>query len=214
MKLTHPFSIAMIAGLIAAIASIFLHAGAQGKAATQAGAEEFPSAIFAGGCFWCVEADFDKLDGVIETTSGYTGGTSVNPTYKTHSKQGHLEAVKVVYDPDLVSYDELVDFFVHHIDPTDAGGQFCDRGYSYTTAIFYQSEQERITVEAQFAQIEASQVLPGPLVTKVTEAAPFYAAEGYHQDYYLKNATRYNFYRRSCGRDRRIDDVWGSKGQS
>jgi len=204
----------MIAGLIAAIASIFLHAGAQGKVATQAGAEEFPSAIFAGGCFWCVEADFDKLDGVIETTSGYTGGTSVNPTYKTHSKQRHLEAVKVVYDPDLVSYGELVDFFVHHIDPTDAGGQFCDRGYSYTTAIFYGSEQERITVEAQFAQIEASQVLPDPLVTKVTEAAPFYAAEGYHQDYYLKNATRYNFYRRSCGRDRRIEDVWGGKGQS
>lgn len=214
MKLSHPFSIAAIAGLVAAIASIFLHAGAQGKAPVQNAEKVYSTAIFAGGCFWCVESDFDKLAGVIETVSGYTGGTTINPTYKTHSKQGHLEAVKVVYDPALVSYDELVDYFVHHIDPTDAGGQFCDRGHSYTTAVFVNSSEQRAIVENQFDEIRASGVLPGDLVTTIRDAAPFYEAEGYHQDYYLKNATRYNFYRKSCGRDKRVRQVWAGQGNS
>ncbi|MBR9833890.1 MAG: peptide-methionine (S)-S-oxide reductase MsrA [Alphaproteobacteria bacterium] len=214
MKLSHPFSVAAITGVIAAIASIFFHAGAQAKTSDRAAEPAYATAVFAGGCFWCVESDFDKLGGVIETISGYTGGTTVNPTYKTHSKQGHLEAVKVVYDPALVTYDELVDYFIHHIDPTDAGGQFCDRGHSYTTAIFVSSPQERAVVESQFAAIRASNVLPGDLVTAIREPAPFYAAEGYHQDYYLKNATRYNFYRKSCGRDRRVREVWAGEGNS
>lgn len=213
MKLNHPLVIAALAGFIAAAGSVFLHAGAQDKFVESA-ETNFETAVFAGGCFWCVEADFDKLDGVVETISGYTGGTTVNPTYKTHSRTGHLEAVKVTYDPELVSYDTLVDYFVHHIDPTDAGGQFCDRGNSYTSAVFVGSQQERTIVETQFSEITSSKALSGPLVTKVLAAEPFYAAEGYHQNYYVKNATRYNFYRRSCGRDRQIKAVWAGEGNS
>jgi len=213
MKLTHPLLIALLAGSIAAITTFFMHAGAQDKP-YEAPSVELETAIFAGGCFWCVESDFDKVDGVVETISGYTGGETLNPTYKSHSKDRHLEAVKVVYDPSVVEYEELVSFFVRHIDPTDAGGQFCDRGNSYTTAVFVGSLEERVIVEAQFAAIDASNVLPNPIVTVVRDEAAFYDAEDYHQDYYLKNATRYKFYRNGCGRDKRIEAVWGNEGQS
>ena len=213
MKLTHPLLIALLAGSIAAITTFFMHAGAQDKP-YEAPSVELETAIFAGGCFWCVESDFDKVDGVVETISGYTGGETLNPTYKSHSKDRHLEAVKVVYDPSVVEYEELVSFFVRHIDPTDAGGQFCDRGNSYTTAVFVGSLEERVIVEAQFAAIDASNVLPNPIVTVVRDEAAFYDAEDYHQDYYLKNATRYKFYRNGCGRDKRIKAVWGNEGQS
>lgn len=214
MKLTHPISIAALAGTLAAIASIFLHAGADNKNYVAAPASQLETAIFAGGCFWCVESDFDKVDGVIETISGYSGGTSDNPTYKTHTSENHLEVVKVVYDPAKVEYGELVTYFLHHIDPTDAGGQFCDRGYSYTTAIFTDSLEEATLAKSKIAAIEASGVLSDPIVTVVRDEAPFYAAEDYHQDFYRKNALRYNTYRKGCGRDKRVKDVWGDKGQS
>jgi len=213
MKLTHPLLIALLAGSIASITTFFMHAGAQDKPYEAPGAQ-LETAIFAGGCFWCVEADFDKVGGVVETISGYTGGDTLNPTYKTHSRGQHLEAVKVVYDPSMVEYEELVSFFVRHIDPTDAGGQFCDRGNSYKTAVFVSTLEERVIVEAQFAAIEASNVLPAPIVTTVRDAAVFYDAEDYHQGYYLKNATRYRFYRNGCRRDERIKAVWGGEGQS
>lgn len=208
MKLSQILPIAALAGGAAVLTAVSLNAGADNhKDAPQTSRME--TAIFAGGCFWCVESDFDKLDGVVETISGYTGGATTNPTYKTHTKEGHLEAVKVIYDPAKVDYETLVDYFLRHIDPTDDGGQFCDRGNSYTTAIFVRDAGERAVVEAEFAEVRASDVLPGPIVTKVREEAPFYVAEGYHQDYYLKNPVRYKFYREGCGRDKRVKEVWG-----
>ena len=160
------------------------------------------------------ESDFDKLDGVLETVSGYTGGATTNPTYKTHTKQGHLEAVKVVYDSSKVEYGELVDYFIRHIDPTDDGGQFCDRGNSYRTAVFVNNAEERAEVEAQFATIENAGILPAPIVTRVLEETAFYDAEGYHQNYYQKNPARYKLYRVGCGRDKRVAEVWSGAGES
>ena len=175
---------------------------------------ETDSAIFAGGCFWCVESDFDKVEGVIETVSGYTGGTTTNPTYKTHTKQGHLEAVRVVYDSSKVEYGELVDYFFRHIDPTDDGGQFCDRGNSYRSAVFVDGAEERSEVETQVEAIEQAGILPGPVVTRVLDEATFYEAEGYHQNYYEKNPARYKLYRVGCGRDKRVAKVWSGEGES
>jgi methionine-S-sulfoxide reductase len=166
------------------------------------------TAIFAGGCFWCVESDFDKVPGVVETISGYSGGETTNPTYKTHTKDGHLEVVKVIYDPAKVQYGELVDYFMRHIDPTDAGGQFCDRGNSYTTAIFVEDAEEKAVVDAAFAEISASGELIAPIVTAVRPEVAFYTAEDYHQNFYVKSAIRYNAYRRACGRDKRVKEVW------
>jgi len=167
-------------------------------------------AIFAGGCFWCVESDFDKVDGVIETVSGYTGGKTPNPTYKqvTHGDTGHYEAVKIVYDPAVVDYETLVDYYWRHVDPTDAGGQFCDRGQSYESAIFAAGEDQREIAEASKSEIEASGVLEKPIVTPILQADTFWPAEGYHQDYYEKNPLRYSYYRKSCGRDKRVKQVW------
>lgn len=172
---------------------------------------ERAEAYFAGGCFWCLEADFDKLAGVVETISGYTGGDVQNPTYKqvTYEDTGHYEAVKVVYDPQTVTYSELVDYFWRHIDPTDAGGQFCDRGFSYLTGIFPANEAEAKIARESKAAIEESGVLPNPIVTKIADYKTFWPAEAYHQDYYLKNRLHYARYRRGCGRDRRVEDVWG-----
>ena len=186
MKLFAPLSIALVAGGLAAAATFMMSAGADSERPRVGTTAPTQTAIFAGGCFWCVESDFDKLDGVIETISGYTGGQTDNPTYKTHTKQGHLEAVKVVYDPAKVDYATLVSYHLRHIDPTDAGGQFCDRGHSYTTAIFVDGAQERAIVEAEFAAIEAASQLPAPIVTRVLDEVAFYAAEDYHQDYYIK----------------------------
>lgn len=211
MKLTHPLWIAGFAGGLASLATFFMmNAGAQDKPEVTT-VTTYESAIFAGGCFWCVESDFDKVDGVVETTSGYTGGETTSPTYKTHTKDGHLEAVKVVYDPAKVGYGELVDYFLRHVDPTDDGGQFCDRGNSYRTAIFVDGTEERAEVEAQIAAVESSNILAKPIVTRVLDAAPFYDAEDYHQNYYLKNPARYNVYRRGCGRDKRVKAVWSGK---
>lgn len=179
-----------------------------GSAAGSATASEPATAVFAGGCFWCVESDFDKVDGVLATVSGYTGGTTDNPTYEavTFSDTGHYEAVQVTYDPTLVDYETLAEYFLRHIDPTDAGGQFCDRGASYRTAIFVANDEERAIAVAAIA--EADRQIEAPIVTPVLDAAMFYEAEVYHQDYYLKNPLRYRYYRYACGRDARVDEVW------
>ena len=214
MKLNHPLSIAMIAGGLAAMTSFVMSAGAENAPSASLNNDNIETAIFAGGCFWCVESDFDKLDGVLETVSGYTAGNTTNPTYKTHTKQGHLEAVRVVYDASKIEYGELVSYFVRHIDPTDDGGQFCDRGNSYRTAVFVDGADERAEVEAQFQAIDQSSILPAPIVTRVLDETEFYEAEGYHQNYYQKNPARYKLYRVGCGRDKRIAMVWAGEGNS
>jgi len=170
-------------------------------------------ATFAGGCFWCLESDMDHLPGVISTTSGYTGGTRDNPTYKTHYKkspgqEAHYEAVRIVYDPEVLTYDELLTVFWHSVDVTDDGGQFCDRGDSYRTAVFVTPEQ-REAAEASLAEIEKGEWPKDPIVTPILDIAKFYPAETYHQDYHTKNPIRYRYYRNGCGRDRTVKRVWG-----
>lgn len=169
------------------------------------------SAIFAGGCFWCVEADYDGVKGVISTTSGYIGGTAESANYKTVSDggTGHYEAVKIVYDPGKVTYRKLVDIFWRTVDPTDAGGQFCDRGSSYKTGVFVTNDKEREIAVASKKRAEAA--LGRKIVTPILNATPFYKAEGYHQNYYKKNPVRYKIYRYGCGRDARIKSLWGNQ---
>jgi peptide-methionine (S)-S-oxide reductase len=170
------------------------------------------TAVFAGGCFWCMEPPFDKLPGVMATTSGYTGGSKVDPTYEQVSAgdTGHVEAVQITYDPKLVSYEKLLEVFWHNVDPLDKGGQFCDRGSTYTSAIFYANDEQKKIAEQSKAAIENK--LGKPVVTTIRPAATFYAAEDYHQDYYQKNPLRYKYYRYSCGRDQRLEQLWGRKG--
>jgi peptide-methionine (S)-S-oxide reductase len=184
---------------------------AQQSKPTPAGGEH-ATATFAGGCFWCMEPPYDKLDGVISTTSGYTGGSTVDPTYKdvTRGDTGHAEAVQVAYDPAKVSYEELLDVFWHNVDPLDAGGQFCDRGDSYRTGIFAETEEQRRLAEASKQALADSSRLEQPIVTEIVDASTFYPAEDYHQDYYEKNPVRYKFYRWNCGRDQRLAELWGA----
>ena len=167
------------------------------------------TAIFASGCFWCTESDFEKVPGVTAAVSGYTGGTLANPTYQQVSAggTGHYEAVRVSYDPARVSYKQLVDYYFRTVDPLDAGGQFCDRGESYRTAIFAANDAQRRIAEGEKA--EAARALGQKVVTPVLPAGPFYLAEGYHQDYHSKNSLKYSFYRSRCGRDARLKAVWG-----
>lgn len=182
-----------------------------GLAAAQGSdAGRLATATFAGGCFWCMEPPYDELDGVISTTSGYTDGQTENPTYKEVSsgKTGHTEAVQVVYDPEKVSFERLVDVFWRNIDPTDAGGQFCDRGSPYRPALFYHDEAQRAVAERSLAELEANKPFKEPIVTPIVAASTFYPAEEYHQDYYLKNPIRYKYYRNGCGRDRRLKELW------
>ncbi len=169
------------------------------------------TAIFAGGCFWCIESDFEKLEGVIEVESGYTGGSKETADYQTvtYTETGHYEAVEVVYDPKAVSYSELVEYFWRHIDPTDPKGQFCDKGSSYRSAIFYGDDSEKKIVEDSLANLNANKPFDGDIVTAIYQAKPFYSAEDYHQDYYKKNPIRYRLYRTGCGRDRRVAQLWG-----
>lgn len=197
--------------LMSIAAAAFATAVDAAPAATTKPATKTETAVFAGGCFWCVESDFDKLPGVVSTTSGYTGGHLKNPTYRdvTSETSGHREAVEVAYDPARVSYARLVEYFFRHIDPTDAGGQFCDRGESYTTAIFVANAAERATAEAAKASAEAA--LKKIVFTRILDRATFYAAEDYHQDYYKKNPTRYEYYRAACGRDRRVKQLWSGR---
>jgi len=185
-------------------------------------AAKLETAVLAGGCFWCVESDFESVPGVVDVVSGYTGGTTDNPTYKKISKggTGHYEAAKITYDPDRVSYEQLLFMFLRSIDPTDAGGQFCDRGESYRTAIFVDNDAEKATAVAAIA--EAQTTLGQNIVTPILAASRFYDAEVYHQDYYKSKkivitrrgpkskAEAYKFYRQACGRDARIEALWGS----
>mgnify|MGYP003145022604 FL=1 len=210
MRMPSAPTFTIAAGLAAMALAFFSNAGAQDQTLAETAPKRLSSAIFAGGCFWCVESDFDKVDGVIDTVSGYTGGEIANPTYKQVSKEntGHYEAVKVTYDPDLVSYDTLVEYFFRHVDPTDPYGQFCDKGDSYRTAIFVNTDDERAVAEAEIAEIETSGVLKDPVVTRVIQAETFWPAEDYHQNYYKKNPLKYRYYRASCGRDGRVEDLW------
>lgn len=169
------------------------------------------TAIFAGGCFWCVESDFDKVPGVLSTLSGYTGGSVANPSYEQVSahRTGHAEAVLVVFDPQKVSYRQLVDYFWHTIDPTTVDRQFCDSGSPYRSAIFAQGDAQLAAAQASLAALQKSKPFAEPVVTQVMAAGAFYPAEDYHQDYYLKNPLRYNYYRSGCGRDARLKQLWG-----
>ena len=167
------------------------------------------TATFAAGCFWCVEEAFDKLDGVISTTSGYAAGRTLNPTYERVSSggTGHTETVQVTYDPAKVSYDTLLKTFWHNVDAVDAGGQFCDRGSQYRSGIYFHSQEQRQQAEASKTQVAAQ--LGKPVATEIVAAGPFYKAEEYHQDYYKKNPVRYKFYKWNCGRAQRLEELWG-----
>ncbi len=165
------------------------------------------TAIFAGGCFWCVESDFDHVPGVLETVSGYIGGAGDNPTYKSYVKSGHLGAVKITYDPSVISYGQMLDVFWRSVDPTDAGGQFCDRGHSYTTAVFALNGKQKQIAKRSKAAVQKA--IKPQVVTPVRDAGTFWPAEEYHQNYHVKRPLRYRFYRSQCGRDRRVKQVWG-----
>jgi methionine-S-sulfoxide reductase len=168
-------------------------------------------ATFAGGCFWCMEPPYDKLDGVLATISGYIGGSKADPTYQEVSAggTGHAEAVQVTYDPAEVSYEKLLEVFWRNVDPLDEGGQFCDRGDQYRTGIFVHDQEQRRLAETSKQALEESGRFEQPIVTEIVAAEVFYPAEDYHQDYYEKNPLRYNFYRWNCGRDARLEQLWG-----
>ncbi len=174
-------------------------------------AQEAKVATFAGGCFWCMEPPFDKLAGVISTTSGYMGGKVANPTYEQVSAggTGHAEVVQVMYDPAKISYEKLLQVFWRNIDPVTANRQFCDGGSQYRSAIFYHDDEQRIAAEASKLALERSARFSQPIVTELNAATVFYAAEEYHQNYYVKNPIRYKFYRSRCGRDDRLEELWG-----
>jgi peptide-methionine (S)-S-oxide reductase len=193
----------------AAAASLWWSGSSSGASEQREPAAGDAIAVFAGGCFWCTESDFDHIPGVVSTTSGYIGGHTANPTYEQVSAgdTGHIEAVRVVYDPRQVSYATLSERFFRTIDPTDEGGSFCDRGYQYRSAIFVANDEERRI--ATLAKNQAAQGLGRPVATLILPAATFYAAEEYHQDYYRKNAAKYRFYRWKCGREQRLREVWG-----
>ncbi len=204
-----------VIALIVAGAGVYL-AGAQAQntkalTETEAKLNNLSVATFAGGCFWCMEGPYDKLRGVISTTSGYIGGHSKNPTYKEVSSggTGHTEAVQIVYDPKKVQYEKLIDVFWENHDPTEANGQFCDKGSQYRPGVFYHGEEQKQIAEASRANIEKTKRFDEPVVTEITMAGTFYPAENYHQDYYTKNPYRYKFYRFGCGRDTRLEQLWG-----
>ncbi len=173
-----------------------------------------PTAIatFAGGCFWCMEPPFEKLDGVLSTTVGYTGGHTVNPTYEQVSAggTGHAESLQIVYDPRKISYERLLDIFWRNIDPIAPNGQFCDQGAQYRTAIFYHDETQRRLAEASKRRLEESKRFAHPIATEIVPATEFYPAEEYHQKFHAKNPLRYKYYRWNCGRDQRLEELWGA----
>jgi peptide-methionine (S)-S-oxide reductase len=205
-------SVGGIRGFARAAARVVVVAGAllAGGAAAQGTAK----ATFAGGCFWCMEPPYDKLPGVLSTTSGYMGGKKRSPTYEEVSTgtTGHTEVVQVVYDPAKVSYEKLLEVFWRNIDPTVRDQQFCDVGSQYRTAIFYHDEEQKRLAEASKAALEKSKPFKAPIVTPVQAAGEFWPAEDYHQDYYKKNPVRYKYYRTGCGRDDRLKQLWGKPG--
>lgn len=218
--MTAPRNLAFAALLLAvgAAAALDFTAGAQQAPVAKPAPEKTATAIFAGGCFWCMEPPFDNIDGVISTTSGYIGGMKVKPSYKEVSAgtTGHTEALMIVYDPAKVGYDKLLQVFWRNHDPLTADGQFCDKGSQYRPGIFYATEEEKKLAEAQKADLDRSGRFKSKIVTEITQATPFYAAEDYHQDYYLKNPLRYKYYSTSCGRAKRLKELWGDEagGQS
>ena len=195
-----------VAVLLMAVAFVAVPAAAADRSETA-------YATLAGGCFWCMEADFEKIEGVLSVTSGYTGGTEANPTYKQVSAgiTGHTEAVRIVFDPTVISFGELLSIFWHSIDPTVSDRQFCDVGSQYRSAIFYHDDAQLETAQRSKAELEESKPFPAPIVTEITAATAFYPAEAYHQDYSKKKPRRYAYYRKGCGRDRRIAELWGEK---
>lgn len=178
---------------------------------TPAIATQQNTAIFAGGCFWCMEPPFDKLDGVLSTTSGYISGHTKNPTYKEVSSggTGHTEAIQIVFDSEKVSYAELLDVFWKNIDPFVANRQFCDSGNQYRSGIYYLDQEQENAARQSLQHLEKTKTIDKPVVTEIVAASTFYPAEDYHQDYYIKNPLRYKFYRYSCGRDQRLEELWG-----
>lgn len=206
--------------LFAATLFVALSSVAWAEGSGMAAAPQVPAgaakAVFAGGCFWCVESDFDKVDGVLSTTSGYTGGNVASPTYEQVSGKhtGHAEAVLIVYDPKKVSYEKLVERYWRTIDPTTKDRQFCDAGNPYRTAIFAQDGEQLKIAQASKTALEKTKPFKEPIVTEVAMGGPFYPAEEYHQDYYKKNPVRYNYYRLSCGRDARLKELWGDQAAS
>ncbi|MFQ4139115.1 peptide-methionine (S)-S-oxide reductase MsrA [Nodosilinea sp. PGN35] len=200
-------------GLIWDALPFYATADSMPEAAEEVSAANLATATFAGGCFWCMEGPFDHLDGVVSTTSGYTGGTKVDPTYAEVSagSTGHVEAVQVAYDPATVSYDTLLEVFWRNVDPVDGRGQFCDKGSQYTSRIFVHTDEQQTLAEQSKAALGAlKQFQKTPIVTAIEPAQTFYPAEDYHQDYYLKHPLRYKYYRTACGRDRRLAEVWSA----
>lgn len=206
-------AVLVLGGLLAACEPTAAQAPQAPAQANTATVENPGVAIFAGGCFWCTESDFDKVPGVIETTSGYIGGHIDNPTYEQVSagNSGHIEAVRVRFDPSKTSYAQLLEAFWPTIDPITANAQFCDRGSQYRSAIFYSTAEEQQLAEASKDALQKSARLPAPVVTEILPAGTFYPAEDYHQDYYQRNPLRYTYYRNGCGRDQRLEQLWGKK---
>lgn len=195
---------------VMAVCALFVSLGSFSGQAEEAVPENLAKATFAGGCFWCMEPPYDKLEGVYSTTSGYIGGHKDNPTYKEVSAggTGHTEAVEVLYDPEKVSYEKLLEVFWVNIDPTVKDRQFCDPGSQYRTGIFYHTDEQKALAEASKAPVVEKF---GTVHTEIVAASTFYAAEEYHQDYYKKNPVRYKYYRTGCGRDKRLEELWGGK---
>lgn len=173
--------------------------------------QEQASAIFAGGCFWCMEKPFEQLDGVSAVISGYSGGRSEHPTYKNYGTGGHIEVVKVIFDPSKISYEKLLDVYWRQVNPTDAGGQFVDRGHEYTTAIFYADKAQKQAAIASKKRMDASGIFGKPIVTPILPAETFWPAEDYHQNYYKENPVRYWYYRSRSGRDDYLEKIWGKE---
>jgi len=197
----------LLMGALILSGTVILHISNGAGAASNASAK----AYFAGGCFWCMEEAFEKVDGVIAAVSGYMGGTVANPSYEDVSsgRTGHAESVEVQYDPSKVTYTQLLEAFWRNVDPITPNAQFCDHGTQYRAAIFYQTEQEKRLAEESKQAIEQAKRFSQPIVTQIALAAPFYAAEDYHQDFYKKNPIRYKFYKYNCGRAQRLEDLWG-----
>lgn len=204
-----------LAAVAAGILTLLIGVGSFAAADTPAAAAKTARAVFAGGCFWCMEPPFEALPGVVATVSGYTGGKGENPSYEQVSAggTGHIEAIEVTYDPTRVSYEQLLDVFWRNVDPLDDGGQFCDRGDQYRAAIFYASEEEKAAALKSRDAAAAKLQIKAPIVTPLLPAKTFYPAEDYHQDYYKKNPLRYKYYRYACERDQRLKEVWGEAKQ-
>jgi peptide methionine sulfoxide reductase msrA/msrB len=215
MKTVLMFILMLTAGLVAAGVVDSKTQGKPGEGVAMSEAQKnLQTATFAGGCFWCVESDFEKLPGVVEAISGYTGGRGDNPTYENYGQKGYVEAVQVLYDPAKVSYSALLDYFWRHVDPTDPGGQFVDRGAQYRSAIFYQNPEQQQQAEASKQALEKSKRFGKPIVTEILPLTKFFPAEDYHQDYYKAHAVKYKYYRWNSGRDQFLQKVWGGEAHA